>query len=345
VIDIQPETAVYETTIRLKHNETFEYSLLGLPVPRAINPPDGPLYYDFPPMPEGGHPGIAYQWLEISGPLDSTTWPPASHSVLFGELPIRAATSGDVPIELVSDHPREDAVRLLHRFLRLAEREPTSVETRSIYERLVLQQLDEGETLIEALLTAYGAFLCSPEFIYLREPAEVRSAETDNQYPIASRLSHFLGNTRPDNELMAYARNRSLLNIDILHAETQRWIEADSFDRFVVSFTDYWLSLKDVRRDEPDVRLYPEYRFDDYLIESMEAETRAFFKIMVRENMPVTALVDTDFVLINDRLARHYQVQSVWWHVDSGSHHEGDGQRHDDFTRDPGSVDHGSHSG
>ncbi|MFP6763248.1 MAG: DUF1587 domain-containing protein, partial [Planctomycetaceae bacterium] len=53
LLDILPETGIYETTIRLKKEETFEYSLLGLPVPRAINPDDGPLYYDFPPMPQG----------------------------------------------------------------------------------------------------------------------------------------------------------------------------------------------------------------------------------------------------------------------------------------------------
>ena len=121
VIDISPEVAEYETTIRLKSNETFEYSLLGLPVPRAINPDDGPLYYDFPPMPEGGHPGIAFQWLEISGPIDSEEWPPLSHQVLFDDLPLRPASSGSLAVELVSDQPEVDAARLLRRFVQLAE--------------------------------------------------------------------------------------------------------------------------------------------------------------------------------------------------------------------------------
>jgi hypothetical protein len=37
IMDIQPKPAVYETTVRLLPTETFEYSLLGLPVPLARN--------------------------------------------------------------------------------------------------------------------------------------------------------------------------------------------------------------------------------------------------------------------------------------------------------------------
>jgi hypothetical protein len=85
----------------------------------------------------------------------------------------------------------------------------------------------------------------------------------------------------------------------------------DAFERFVKSFTDYWLSLRQVRRDEPDIRLYPEYRFDDYLVESMEQETRAFFTSMVRENLPARTVVASDFIYANDRLARHYGLPAL----------------------------------
>jgi len=311
LLDIQPEVAVYETTIRLKRNETFEYSLLGLPVPRAINPDDGPLYYDFPPMPPGGHPGVAFQWLEISGPIDSPQWPPASHKALFGNLPIRLATSGRLKVALVSEQPEQDAVRLLRRFVHLAARGPIPEEAVAVYEQLVLAELKRETPLAEALLAGYSAFLCSGRFLYLPVPTEAGENQLHDQYAIASRLSHFLGNSRPDAKLSAHAKNRQLRNANLLHDETNRLIENDAFQQFVNNFTDYWLSLKDIRRDEPDVRLYPEYRFDDYLIDSMAAETRAFFTLMVRENLPVSVLVDADFALVNDRLARHYDLPPV----------------------------------
>ncbi|MFK7776754.1 MAG: DUF1587 domain-containing protein, partial [Gimesia sp.] len=164
-LDIQPEVAVYETTIRLKKNETFEYSLLGLPVPRPINPPNASLYYDFPPLPEGGHPGIAFQWLEITGPIDSNTWPPASHNILFDHLAIRPTTNGSLAVELVSKQPEKDAVRLLHRFIQRAQRQPTPNDVIQIYERLVLNELQSGIPLAEALISGYSAFLCSSQFL------------------------------------------------------------------------------------------------------------------------------------------------------------------------------------
>jgi hypothetical protein len=88
-----------------------------------------------------------------------------------------------------------------------------------------------------------------------------------------------------------------------LRRETDRLIAGNGFDRFVTHFTNYWLSLRDLRRDDPDIRLYPEYRLDDYLVESMGLETRAFFGAMIRENLPVSMLIDADFTFVNDRLS------------------------------------------
>lgn len=55
----------------------------------------------------------------------------------------------------------------------------------------------------------------------------------------------------------------------------------------------------------------PNNRFDAYLVESMERETRELFRSMVRENLPVSVLIDSDFVYINDRLAQHYQLPPI----------------------------------
>ena len=91
----------------------------------------------------------------------------------------------------------------------------------------------------------------------------------------------------------------------------ERHIADEKFDRFVSDFSSYWLYLRELRRDLPDNRLYPEYRKDDYLIESMERETLAFVTAMIRENLPATVLVDSDFIYINDRLAEHYHLPPV----------------------------------
>lgn len=307
LIDIVPEGKVYETTVRLRERETFEYSLLGLPVPLARNVDGGPPTYRYPPLPEGGQPGVAFQWIEVEGPLPPESWPPPSHRVLFGDLPVRAAPAGaDWPVEVASDRPERDAARLLRRFADRAARQPVPEEGLAPFEHLVRDRLSGGAGFAEAMMAGYQAFLSSGHFLFLPEPAGPADA-----YAIASRLSHFLTNSPPDGPLLEAAREGRLADPAGLRAETDRLVASPGFDRFVRSFTDSWLGLKHLRRDDPDVRLYPEYRFDDYLVESMEGETRAFFAALIRENHPVRALIEADFVFANDRLSHHYGLEPL----------------------------------
>ncbi len=318
LMDILPERAAFETTVHLRAGETFEYSLLGLPVPLARNVDGGPPTYRYPPFPDDGQPGVAFEWLEIDGPLSSKTWPPPSHRVLFKNLPIRAApTSERLPVEVLSDNPQHDVRQLLRTFVDRAARQPVSDDILRTFEQLIFYRLERGAAFAEAMLAGYKAFLCSGHMLYLHEPLSpqveltVRGTEGDMHYAIASRLSHFLTNTRPDPQLMNRARRGQLKDAKILREETNRLISSAGFARFVRNITDYWLNLRHVHRDEPDVRLHPEYRFDAYLVESMERETRTFFMAMVRDNLPVSVLIDADFAYVNDRLAQHYLLPPV----------------------------------
>lgn len=289
-IDIQPDKQVHETTVRLRVGEAIEYSLLGLPMPLAQNPNGSAPTYRYPPFPEGGQPGVAVQWLEVEGPIAPPSWPPASHHVLFDDL----------GIEVQPAHAAEDAKRLLRRFVKLASREPVAEEDLQMFEALILERLEKGAPFREAMLAGYKAFLASGDFIYLREPS------ADDQFAIASRLSHFLTNSRPDARLLDLAAKKQLRNAGTLREETTRLIAGPDFERFVKNFTDYWIGLRHLRRDDPDIRLFPEYRFDEYLVESMGHETRTFFTTMIRENLPASVLAKADFVYANDRLAKHY---------------------------------------
>ena len=280
----------------MREGEAFEYSLLGLPMPLAMNPNGAAPSYRYPPFPEGGQPGIAVQWLEVEGPIPPETWPPPSHRVLFDDL----------GVDVTPEDPKEDAIRLLRRFVKIAAREPVPEEDLQKFDALIRRRLEKDAPFSEAMLAGYKAFLCSGDFIYLREPGP-----GDDHFAIASRLSHFLTNTRPDGRLLELAERKQLRDPKTLREETERLIAGAGFERFVKNFTDYWLNLRQIRRDDPDIRLFPEYRFDDYLVESMERETRAFFTAMIRENLPASVLVKADFVFANDRLANHYQLPPI----------------------------------
>ena len=296
IIDVQPGSAngpggdIYETIVYLVAGQTIEYGLLGLPAPQ----PDVQgmtAAYRYPPFPAEGQPGIVFDWLELEGPLPPPTWPAPAHRVLFDNL----------GPEVKSNQPEIDARRLLRRFISLAAREPVPPAALARFERLVLSRLAEGEPLADALLAGYQAFLASDLFIYVHEPRG-----QNDQHAIASRLSHLLTNSRPDQRLRDLADQQRLRDAAVLQREAARLIASDQFDRFVNYFTDYWLNLRALRRDDPDIRLFPEYRLDDYLVESLGLETRHFFSAMVRDNLPATVLIDADFTFVNDRLARHY---------------------------------------
>ena len=292
ILDIQPGPHVYETTVLLNAGQTVEWGLLGLPVPQVDAIPSQPGSYRYPPFPPGGQPGVAFHWLEIEGPIAPPSWPPASHRVLFDELGVTPN-----PPE-----PKVEARRLLRRFMNLAARRPVPAEAAQKFEQLVFAKLDRHEPFTEAMIAGYQAFLCSGLFLYLQEPQQ------QDHYAIAERLSHFLANTRPDPELMQLAVRGRLGDARLLRDVTDRLIDGSSFERFVKGFTDYWLNLRNLRRDDPDLRLYPEYRLDEYLVDSMERETLTYFTTMVRENLPIRSLVEADFVFANERLAKHYQL-------------------------------------
>ncbi|MFM8395282.1 MAG: DUF1587 domain-containing protein, partial [Acidobacteriota bacterium] len=142
IIDVHPGSAtgptaeVYQTTVYLVAGQTIEYGLLGLPAPQ----PDVKgmtAAYRYPPFPEGGQPGIVFDWLELEGPLPPPTWPTPSHRVLFDDL----------GPEVRSSQPEVDARRLLRRFIGLAAREPVPTAALARFERLVLTRLARGETL------------------------------------------------------------------------------------------------------------------------------------------------------------------------------------------------------
>ena len=310
LIDVQPQTAVYETTVRMAAGETIEYSLLGLPVPQPNVRNIAPTYYDFPPMLEGGHPGVAFRWIEITGPVSSSRWPPASHRVLFGDLPIRSrpvkVAEHSLNVEVIPRDPTRDAIRLLERFAQQAGHAPVPDAALKVFQDLVLEKLAAGESFGEAVLAGYQAFLCSGHFLYLPEPHDPR-----DHFALASRLSHFLWNSRPDDELQEAARAGKLRSAATLREQTERLIDSPRFARFVDNFLDYWLDLKDLHRDDPDIRLYPEYRFSDYLVDSMERETKAAFTELIRKNLPITFLIDSDVIYVNDRLASHYGLPPV----------------------------------
>ncbi len=134
---------------------------------------------------------------------------------------------------------------------------------------------------------------------------------TLDDYALATRLSLFLVNSTPDDELRNLAASGELRRPEVLRAQTDRLLNDPKSARFVEGFTDYWLDLRKIDDTSPSSTLYNDYELDDALKVAAMAETRLFVGELVRDNLPARCVVDSDFTFLNERLARHYGIADV----------------------------------
>ncbi len=274
-------------------------------------------------------PGIAVDWLDVEGPLHDI-WPPRAHRVLFGDLPLTQFRPQDHPgvrppprehfrrlgngknkpdpvdglWTVESQNPLADADRLLASFLPRAFRRPVPESVRKRYVGLVVKRLWFGDTFEQAMRSAYLSALCSPDFLFHVEPADRL-----DDFALACRLSYFLWNSAPDEELRSLAASGTLHDPAVLQAQTERLLKDEKSQRFVEDFLGQWLKLREIAANDPDPKLYPE--FSPYLQDSMLAESHAYFRELIDKNLDASYLIRSDFAMLNQKLAVHYGLKGV----------------------------------
>jgi hypothetical protein len=289
-------------------------------------------------------PGIALDWFEVEGPIFEQ-WPPLSHTAIFGDLPIRALAkdsgiiapkretvrqrshtsaarpkTGDLSKDekerslesVASDHPKEDAARLLAQFLPRAFRRIVPADEVQSYVQIVVRELDHHACFEDAMKEACKAALCSTDFLFVGESiiAEANAPRIRLiDRTIAERLALWLWNSIPDEELLALANKGRLHLPENLKQQTDRLLADPRSDRFIADFTDQWLDLRKIDATQPDTKLYPEAR--EHLKHSMIAETRAYLRELITKDLSVTNLVKSDFAMLNQSLADHYGIPGV----------------------------------
>jgi len=316
--DVTPEPGVHELDVWLLASE-----MIRPDAGRLFRSRPGASRWQNPLAEKDGQPGVVFRWLEVEGPIYDQ-WPPPGHKLLFGDLPMvtRQAKVVDSPgetnrfgqrrfrpppgVEVVSKNPMADAERLLREFIRQAYRRPADESELKRFLPVVRSALKKGNNFTDAMIAGYTAVLCSPEFICLEE----RPGRLDD-YALASRLSFFLWNSAPDDELRAVAARGQLREPEALRAQTERLLAHPKSRQFVDAFLDYWLDLRKIVATAPDANLYSDYYLDDLLTESALEETRLFFAELLRDNLPARNLVASDFAMLNERLAAHYGLPPV----------------------------------
>lgn len=249
--------------------------------------------------------GLAVQWVDVEGPLYES-WPPESHRKIFSNLPTKAAPTYNFSkrVEVSSDNPEADAEKIIRDFARRAFRRKVSDQEIQPFLNLVKTKLNEKVSFEQAIRVGLMGILVSKDFLFLNE----KPGKLDD-FSLASRLSYFLWSTMPDDELLHLAEQNKLSDAKTLKDQVERMLKNPKASAFTENFVGQWLGLREIDSTIPSHILYPE--FDEMLKSSMLKETYLFFEEVLKNNLSITNFVASDFSMLNNRLAKHYNIPNV----------------------------------
>ena len=139
-----------------------------------------------------------------------------------------------------------------------------------------------------------------------------RKRETNrlNSFETANRLSHFLWSSLPDNELFQLAKNEKLRDRAVFKQQIERLLNDPRSQAFVDGFAESWLRLDKLGTMPPaslKFREYYRYGLQDAMLE----ETHRFLDHAIKESVPLTDFIHSDYGFLNQDLARHYGINGI----------------------------------
>jgi hypothetical protein len=281
--------------------------------------------------------------VTVEGPLEKNQWVAVSNYDKFFPRPVprSAKTRRAYATELLTAFAQKAYRRPL-------TDEDTGARLAALAESTYSQR---GKTFEQGVAHAMAAVLASPRFLFRLEAPAAHAANAPyadiDEYSLATRLSYFLWSSMPDDELLQLA-SRGQLRAN-LAAQVRRMLANPRASQLARNFTGQWLQARDVEgiasnpreiaiRDageEGKLRaLFAAWKNQDEktakqlaaeidaLVKSkpdlekstraaMRAETEAYFGYVVREDRPVTELIDSNYTFLNEELAKYYGVPDV----------------------------------
>ncbi len=239
---------------------------------------------------------IQIDYVEVTAPVYAQ-WPPESHRRVFVDSPNRSNEAA---------YAREVLTNLMTRGWRRNVTEAEVDQKLALFTRIRPACDDFQEAMIEVLATV----LSSPKFLYLvqanPEPLATAVLSPDE---LATRLSMFLWCSLPDKELLNLAASGRLSERDVLASQVDRMLVDPRARRFSEQFVRQWLGMELLDFLQVDRRAHPQ--FNPALKDAMREEPVAFFQEVLSRNSSVLDFLHADYTLVNERLARHYGINTV----------------------------------
>ena len=237
-------------------------------------------------------PRLAIRSVEFEGPYYDS-WPPPSYKNIF------------VDFERKSDQPAY-AQKIIHDFATRAYRRPITSAEEAALTGVYTKSFASGRSFEDSIKDALLVALTSPQFLFITETSKSPGPEPLDGYELASKLSYFLWNGPPDHKTLQLAAAGTLR--PQLDAEVERMIADPKFAQFTREFATQWLSLDKFQVLEPDHRRFPKLIRDTR--DQLKQEPVEFVQYLLRNNLPVKNLIDSDFIVANEVVAGYYGLGS-----------------------------------
>jgi Protein of unknown function (DUF1592)/Protein of unknown function (DUF1588)/Protein of unknown function (DUF1587)/Protein of unknown function (DUF1585)/Protein of unknown function (DUF1595) len=216
---------------------------------------------------------------------------------------------------LVCD-PKTGAVcvqKILSTLARRAYRRPvTRAEVAALMKFVEMAKAD-GQSTEEGLVVAIQAMLVSPHFLFHIEhdpnPTDPTAVHRVSDVELASRLSYFLWNSMPDDELLSLAERKQLSSPPVLDAQVTRMLADPKASALAENFAGQWLEIRNLNSIKPDPQKFPAWGPE--LRDALRTETQMFFENILRDNRPISEFLNARYTYLNEFLAKYYGIDGV----------------------------------
>jgi len=238
-------------------------------------------------------------YLDVSGPYYKY-WPPKTHENVFVKSENR-------------NNEEKYGREILNEFMPRAWRRPITVAEVERFMGLFTKYRSDFTNFEDTMLEVLSTVLASPNFLYLTQTIasnKSKDPEAISELELASRLSFFLWSSIPDDELLRLAFQKKLSEPQILKKQTSRMLSDPRSQRFSERFVTQWLGLDGIDNVNINTKLYKTY--DSSLKKASREEPVAYFNEVLKNNNSILDFIHSDYVVINERLAKHYKIPSVF---------------------------------
>ncbi len=233
-------------------------------------------------------PRLLIQSIEFEGPYYSS-WPPRQHRNIF--------------IDSVNkEDPSTYANEILRSFMTKAYRRPVAQDEferiAKVWKESYSLKKDFQGSIKDALLVV----LTSPQFLFLVETSRSPEHEDLTPFELASKLSYFLWNAPPDQQLLEKALSNQLR--EDFDNQLDRIFDDDKMFAFASEFAAQWLGLDKFENVDIDERIFP--RLTLHTRRQLRKEPVQFFHYLIQKNLALKNIINSKWIMANDSVAAYY---------------------------------------